>query len=455
MLEGVFHRAFHPAQLLIVSFAVAILIGTSLLMLPVMVNCDSLDFIDAFFTATSAVCVTGLIVVDTSTKFTPLGQTIILLLMQIGGLGIMTFSIVFVLIAGKKISFKERLMIQDSFTHSPTKDIRTIVISVIKLTLAVEFIGATLLFIRWSGDFPFMQALFISVFHSVSAFCNAGFSLFPNSLMDYKADLMINLTVTTLILTGGIGFLVIMDLHHFLFQREGQRKRLSLHSKLVLITSSVLVVVGTVLFYILERDNVLEGIGLGEGILVSYFQSVTARTAGFNTVDFAILSPEALFFIIMLMFIGASPGSTGGGVKTSTLGVLVALSKNRYLGRDEVSLFKRTIPKDVVGRAISIMIISLVVVILFVMLLLIVEKGEMGYLDRRAHFLSILFETVSAFGTVGLSTGVTAGLTVTGKLLVSLLMFIGRLGPLTIALAVGRRMAEGRFSYSEERVMTG
>lgn len=455
MLEGVFRRAFHPAQLLIVSFAVAILIGTSLLMLPVMVNGDSLDFIDAFFTATSAVCVTGLIVVDTSTKFTPLGQTIILLLMQIGGLGIMTFSIVFVLIAGKKISFKERLMIQDSFTHSPTKDIRTIVISVIKLTLAVEFIGATLLFIRWSGDFPFMQALFISVFHSVSAFCNAGFSLFPNSLMDYKADLMINLTVTTLILTGGIGFLVIMDLHHFLFQREGQIKRLSLHSKLVLITSSVLVVVGTVLFYILERDNVLEGIGLGEGILVSYFQSVTARTAGFNTVDFAILSPEALFFIIMLMFIGASPGSTGGGVKTSTLGVLVALSKNRYLGRDEVSLFKRTIPKDVVGRAISIMIISLVVVILFVMLLLIVEKGEMGYLDRRAHFLSILFETVSAFGTVGLSTGVTPGLTVTGKLLVSLLMFIGRLGPLTIALAVGRRMAEGRFSYSEERVMTG
>lgn len=455
MLERIIHRAFHPSQLLVASFTFVILCGTVLLMLPVMVNGQSLDFIDALFTATSAVCVTGLIVVDTATKFTPLGQTVILLLLQIGGLGIMTFSVIFVLIAGKKISFKERLIIQDSFTHSPTKDIRSIVISVIKLTLLVELIGAILLFVRWSGDFPIQQAFFISLFHSVSAFCNAGFSLFSNSLMDYKTDFVINLTVTTLILTGGIGFLVIMDLHHFLFQKKGDRKRLSLHSKLVLIMSAILVVLGTVLFYILERDNALGTLSFSDGMLVSYFQSVTARTAGFNTVNFAILTPEALFFIIMLMFIGASPGSTGGGVKTSTLGVLVALSKSRYLGRDEVSLFKRTIPKDVIGRAISIMIISVVIVIIFVMFLLVAEKSGLGYIERRTHFLDVLFETVSAFGTVGLSTGVTPGLTVTGKFLVLLLMFIGRLGPLTIALAVGRKMAEARFSYSEERVMTG
>ena len=455
MLKRIIHRAFHPAQLLVASFVVAILTGTSLFMLPVMVNGESLGFVDALFTATSAVCVTGLIVVDTATKFTPLGQAVILLLVQIGGLGIMTFSVIFVLIAGKKISFKERLMIQDSFTHSPTKDVRAIVLSVIKLTLIVELAGALLLFARWSGDFPLMEALFISVFHSVSAFCNAGFSLFSSSLMDYRGDVMINLTVTTLILTGGIGFLVIMDLRHFFFQGEGERKRLSLHSKLVLLTSAVLVVVGTVLFYLLERDNALAGLSLGEGVLVSYFHSITARTAGFNTVDFAILTPEALFFIIILMFIGASPGSTGGGVKTSTFGVLIALSKSRYLGRDEVSLFKRTIPKDVVARAISIVIISVVVVIVFVMILLVAEKGGLGYLERRTHFLDIFFEAVSAFGTVGLSTGLTPGLTDTGKLVVSLLMFIGRLGPLTIALAVGRRMAEGKFSYSEERVMTG
>lgn len=454
-LRKFLHREFHPAQILVISFAAAIFIGTLLLKLPGTVNGDALSLVDALFTSTSAVCVTGLIVVDTAAKFTPLGQLIILFLIQIGGLGIMTFSVIFVMMVGKRISFRERLMIQDSFTRFPTKDLKSLVVSVIALTMIIEFAGFIVLFARWSGDFPLPSAAFISLFHAVSAFCNAGFSLFTASLMDYRGDVIVNLTVALLIILGGLGFLVLTDIRQLLFNRDEKRRTLSLHSKLVLFTSLVLTAAGAVLFYVVESDNILRGIGTGESMLVSFFQSVTARTAGFNTVDFALLTPETLFFIIMLMFVGASPGSTGGGVKTSTLGVLMALVRSRYLGREDVSIFKRTVPKDVVARALSIVVSSVILVIIFTFILLLTEKEGLSYMERKGRFVDILFEAVSAFGTVGHSTGVTSTLSDAGKLVVALLMFIGRLGPLTIALAVGRRVAEGRFKYSEERVMTG
>lgn len=455
MLRRIIHREFHPAQVLVASFAFAILAGTVLLKLPAVVNGEALSLVDALFTATSAVCVTGLIVVDTATKFTGAGHVIILFLIQVGGLGIMTFSVIFVVMAGKRISFRERIMIQDSFAHAPVKDLRSLVTSIVMMTFIMEAVGALLLFVCWYKDFPLGTALFTSLFHAVSAFCNAGFSLFPDSLMRYREHAGVNLTVASLIIVGGLGFLVVMDVRRFILKGDGERKTLSLHSRIVLVTSLLLIIIGMALFFLIERDNVLKGSGMGTAIMASFFQSVTARTAGFNTIDIGLLTPEVLFLIILLMFIGASPGSTGGGVKTTTIGVLAALVRSRYAGREEVSIFKRTIPKDVVARALSILVSSVIVVILFVMILLIAEKGGLDVLERRERFIEILFEAVSAFGTVGLSTGVTPTLSDTGKLAVAALMFIGRLGPLTIALAIGKKFAEGKFRYSEERVMTG
>lgn len=450
-----FNRDFHPAQVLVVSFLFTIIVGTILLELPGMVVGEPLHVVDALFTSTSAVCVTGLIVVDTATRFTPLGQTVILLLLQTGGLGIMTFSVIFAMMAGKRISFRERVMIQDSFAHSPVKDMKSLVLSILKFTFLVEMAGALLLFFAWKDDFPLGFALFTSLFHSISAFCNAGFSLFSDSLMAYRGNLMVNLTVSVLIILGGLGFLVLMDVEYFLFSREEKRRQLSLHSKTVLSTTAFLLILGTILIFFMEKNNTLSEMSFLDALTASFFQSVTARTAGFNTIDFSVMMPAALFLVIILMFIGASPGSTGGGVKTTTLGVLMALIKSRYSGREEVSLFRRTIPEDVVARSLMILVSAVMVVIIFVMILLVTESGELAHTERRGQFVVILFESVSAFGTVGLSTGVTSSLSVVGKLVITVLMFTGRLGPLTIALAVGKKYARGKFQYSEERVMTG
>ncbi|MBE9504822.1 MAG: potassium-transporting ATPase subunit KdpA [Proteobacteria bacterium] len=454
-LRTFFNRAFHPAQILLISFIVATLIGTALLKLPGTVMNGELSLVDAFFTATSSVCVTGLIVVDTASTFSPLGKFILLMLIQVGGLGIMTFSVMFVMMAGKRISFKEQVMIQDTFAHSPAKDLKSLIISVALLTFIIEFIGALILFARWSWEFPFEKAIALSVFHSVSAFCNAGFSLFSDSFMGYRGDIVINLTVAVLIILGGLGFLVLMEIPSLLFNKGKKRKQMTLHTKIVLIMSASLTVAGLVLFFLMERNNLLKDLDLWDSILASFFQSVTARTAGFNTVDINLLSPVTLFLMIIFMFIGASPGSTGGGIKTSTLGVLIALMKSRLMARENVNLFKRTLPKDVVARSLSIVLISFIVVILFTMVLLLTEGGNIHDPTQRGQFLEMLFEVVSAFGTVGLSTGITSSLSDAGKVTVSLLMLVGRLGPLTIALAIGKKIAEGRFQYSEERVMTG
>jgi len=448
-------RDLHPSQILVFSFIFAILAGTLLLKLPGAVNGEPLSLLDALFTATSAVCVTGLVVVDTGAKFTQTGQLIILFLIQIGGLGIMTFSVVFIMILGKKISFKEKSLIQETFVDSSMKDVKSIAFSVILFALAIEALGAFILFIYWTGEFDLSRAFYLSLFHSVSAFCNAGFALFPDSLMRYNDSIVVNLTIMALIILGGIGFYVLTDLRYYLFPGSSKRRRLSLHSKVVLVTSAILVVMGAIVFFVMERGNTLKTDSIALGILESFFQSVTARTAGFNTVDISLLNPETLFFIIILMFIGASPGSTGGGVKTGTIGILFALVKSRYAGRTDVSIFKRTVPDDVVARALSIVVLSIIVVILFAMGLMMTDQLAAGYFEKKAHFVEMLFETVSAFGTVGLSTGATSSLSQTGKILVSLLMFIGRVGPLTIALAAGRKKAKGRFRYSEERIMTG
>jgi trk system potassium uptake protein TrkH len=432
-------------------------LGTLLLSLPVAGAGESLSPLDAFFTATSAVCVTGLTVVDTGTRFSPFGQAVILALVQLGGLGIMTFAVFVGVVLGRKVAFTDRMVIQDSMHHTPKAGVRRLVRYVLTFTLAVEAAGAALLWIRFRGQFPAGEAVWQSVFHSVSAFCNAGFGLLPDSLVRFRGDPLVNLVITALIVVGGLGFLVNMELF------DGARARirgaqvplLTLHTRLAVVVTAALLAVGTIAFLVLEWNNVLRDLSPGERLLAAWFQSVTPRTAGFNTVDYGRLSSDTLFFMIFLMFVGASPGSTGGGIKTTTFGLLFALVVARWRGRGRAAVFHRTIPHAVMDRALLLTLLAWAVVSVAIGLLVAIETHGMPFDAAEPRFLALMFEAVSAFGTVGLSTGITASLSVAGKLVLVAVMFAGRVGPLTLVLAVGPRQERGRFRYAEENVMVG
>lgn len=431
--------------------------GTVLLSLPVARAGEPVSLLDALFTSTSAVCVTGLTVVDTGTRFSPFGQAVVLALVQVGGLGLMTFAVFVAVVLGRKVAFTDRMVIQDSMHHTPMAGVRRLVRYVLAFTLAVEAAGAAVLWVRFRGQFPAGEAVWQSVFHSVSAFCNAGFTLLPDNLVRYRGDPLVNLAITGLVVVGGLGFLVNMELWD-LFRarlRGGRAPHLTLHARLVLVVSAALLGVGTVAFLLLEWENVLRGMPLGERLLASWFQSVTPRTAGFNTIDYGRVSPDTLFFTIFLMFVGASPGSTGGGIKTTTFGLLVALVVARWRGRGRATLFHRTIPHAVMDRALTIALLAWVLVSLAVGLLVFTETHGRPFAVAEPRFLALMFEAVSAFGTVGLSTGITPSLGASGKLVLVALMFVGRVGPLTLVLAVGPRQERGRFRYAEENVMVG
>ena len=431
--------------------------GTVLLSLPVAQAGEPVSLLDALFTSTSAVCVTGLTVVDTGTRFSPFGQAVVLALIQVGGLGLMTFAVFVGVVLGRKVAFTDRMVIQDSMHHTPTAGVRRLVRYVLAFTLAVEAAGAALLWVRFRGQFPAGEAVWQSVFHSVSAFCNAGFGLLPDNLVRYRGDLLVNLAITGLIVVGGLGFLVNMELWDLVRARlrGGRAPLLTLHARLALVVTAALLGVGTVAFLLLEWDNVLRGLPLGERLLASWFQSVTPRTAGFNTIDYGQVSSDTLFFTIFLMFVGASPGSTGGGIKTTTFGLLVALVVARWRGRGRATLFHRTIPHAVMDRALTIALLAWALVSLAVGLLVFTETHGRPFAVAEPRFLALMFEAVSAFGTVGLSTGITPSLSASGKLVLVALMFVGRVGPLTLVLAVGPRQERGRFRYAEENVMVG
>ena len=431
--------------------------GTVLLSLPVAQAGEPVSLLDALFTSTSAVCVTGLTVVDTGTRFSPFGQAVVLALIQVGGLGLMTFAVFVGVVLGRKVAFTDRMVIQDSMHHTPTAGVRRLVRYVLAFTLAVEAAGAALLWVRFRGQFPAGEAVWQSVFHSVSAFCNAGFGLLPDNLVRYRGDPLVNLAITGLIVVGGLGFLVNMELWDLVRARlrGGRAPLLTLHARLVLVVSAALLGVGMVAFLLLEWENVLRGMPLGERLLASWFQSVTPRTAGFNTIDYGQVSSDTLFFTIFLMFVGASPGSTGGGIKTTTFGLLVALVVARWRGRGRATLFHRTIPHAVMDRALTIALLAWVLVSLAVGLLVFTETHGRPFAVAEPRFLALMFEAVSAFGTVGLSTGITPSLSASGKLVLAALMFVGRVGPLTLVLAVGPRQERGRFRYAEENVMVG
>ena len=447
---------FPPAVIIVATFGVAIVVGALLLSLPAATT-ERLGALDALFTATSAVCVTGLAVADTGTRFTPFGQVVLLVLFQAGGLGIMTMAMFVTLLLGRRVSFRDRMVVEDVMHHSPTAELGRLIRYVFAFTFTVEAVGAALLFVRLREEFPPTRAAYLAVFHAVSAFCNAGFTLFPDSLMRYRDDAFVNVVITVLVIIGGLGFLVNMELRDLLLCRlRGSRPtRLSLHTRLVLAVSAALLVFGMAGFLLTEWANLLHGMPWGERLLVAWFQSVTPRSAGFQTVDYGQATTATLFFTVFLMFVGASPGSNGGGVKTTSLGLLLALSWARYRGRGRAMAFHRTIPHAVMDRALSVVLVSWIIASAALLLLTVAELGHRPHPEGH-DFIQLMFETVSAFGIVGLSTGITPTLSPGGKMLLVLLMFAGRLGPLTVALAAGRKAPGGvRFRYAEENVMVG
>lgn len=442
-------RRFQPAQLLALSFIGAIFVGTLLLLLPFSTNsAENISFVDALFTSTSAVCVTGLIVQDTATYFTPVGQGVILILFQLGGLGIMAFSTLILLVAGRKVSIQDKIIIREGYQHGSAKNVKSLIKNIFFYAVAIESAGTLILFFHWHRKFPGGKGFFPSLFHAVSAFCNAGFSVFSDSLESFRGDIWTNVTIMLLIVSGGLGFLVLSESMGFFVKPFRLRKhKMSLHTKLVWIMTFSLIVFPFISFILIEWNHSLQEFSLKEKILASLFQVITSRTAGFNTMDLGTLNHAAVFLLISLMFIGASPGSTGGGVKTSTIGVIFAFIRSRIAARNSINVFYRTLPSELVTKAFTVVVLSICLIFVSCAILFLTQSG----MSMKETF----FEVFSAFGTVGLSLGMTAKLNAVGKVVIVLTMFFGRIGPLTILYALSREKAVGKFEYVEESVMIG
>jgi trk system potassium uptake protein len=446
----------HPATLVLASFLLVIAMGTLVLKLPVATQSGHIDWIDALFTATSAVCVTGLIVVDTGGYFTIFGQWVILILIQIGGLGLMTISVTFFQWIGKSISIRHRMAMQDLFAHTPRADIFSLVKSILLFTFGAELLGVVLLTVHWGRVMPLGKAAYSAIFHSVSAFCNAGFALFPDSLMRYSDDLTLNMIIAGLIVVGGIGFPVLYDLQCKVQFRRRQRCRLSIQTKTVLLTTLILIVSGALMFAFLEQLPSSGNQSFWHRLLTPIFQSITCRTAGFNTVDIASLKTATLVMMIFLMFFGASPGSCGGGVKTTTLALLSAFTLSRVRRQRRVNLFKKSIPNETVTRSVSLVLVSIAIIGIVVFLIL-AGNAVVDFRPNHAQdsFLVYLFETVSAFGTVGLSMGITPLLNLWGKAWIIVTMIIGRVGVLTFSYIIVGAGATNGVEHAEENLMIG
>ncbi|CAG7647340.1 TrkH family potassium uptake protein [Paenibacillus allorhizosphaerae] len=439
-----------PPQILVIGFAAIILTGAVLLSLPIAsASGTPLRFLDALFTATSATCVTGLVVVDTGTFFSKFGQVVIILLIQVGGLGFMTMSTLFAFMLKKRISLKERLILQEAMNQGSMEGIVRLIRKVIRYSLTIEFIAAVVFSIRWSIDLGPAKGIYFGIFHAISFFNNAGFDLFGSvtgpfsSLTYYADDFIVNFVAMALIVLGGIGFVVISDLLEF-----KRNKRLSLHSKVVLSATGILILVGAIVIFVFEFSNTktVGSLNWYGKLLASFTQSVSPRTAGVNTVDLASLRQATQFFIIILMFIGASPGSTGGGIKTTTFSVLIGAMIAMIRGKEDIVFFHYRFGKDRILKAITLTMIALFLVITVTMLLSTTEDHS---------FLVILFEVTSAFGTVGLSLGLTPDLSDFGRVLIALTMFAGRLGPLTLAYALGPKVEKELYRYPEGKITIG
>ncbi|UHA75551.1 TrkH family potassium uptake protein [Paenibacillus sp. 481] len=433
-----------PARILVTGFLIIITIGTFLLKLPMSMQPGrSLSFIDALFTATSAVCVTGLVVVDTGTTFSTFGQIVIISLVQIGGIGFMSVALMFYLMLGKKVSLRERLILQEAINANSMEGIVRTVRRVIIFVAVIQAVAALILTAYFATHMPLAQASYYALFHAISLFNNGGFDLFGNSFQHYANDFLFNLVAFLLVMAGGIGFIVLAELYEY-----PKRRRLSLHSKVVLTMSSALVLVGAIFIFALEFTNphTLGPLSMEGKVYASFFQSISARSSGTTTVDVAQFREVSQFFVIILMFIGASPGSAGGGIKTTTFAILLSAVYAMLRGREDAVLFRSRLPKEQIIKALTIIILALMLVLSVSILLAVVEQQP---------FLDVLFETVSAVATVGLSTGITPELTVWGKIIICATMFIGRLGPMTLAYALANRKEPMLYRYPEGKIMIG
>jgi trk system potassium uptake protein TrkH len=441
-----------PTQLMITSFSLTICLGAVLLTLPISsASGQATPLLDALFTATSATCVTGLVVRDTAVYFSRFGQVVILALIQLGGLGIMTFSVFLALLGGRRIGMTDRLVMKDVLDSDILAGASRMVVFIFLMTFSIELMGSLGLFLAWSGRFGSAgETAYHAVFHSVSAFCNAGFSTFSDSLTGFAGDVATNVTVCLLIIAGGLGFLTVKNIFDTVGARLAGDRRTSVHlrvqPRIVLTISLVLIATGALAFAAFETGGDSVGSDPTVNVLAAVFQSVTARTAGFNTIDIGRLLPSTLFTIIILMFIGASPGSTGGGLKTTTFAVLWGAMTREFSDRQDVVIYRKTIPTETIQKAVSVLLFYLLVVVSAVIALLAIEPFPL---------IDILFETVSAVATVGLSTGITSHLSPISRAIVIFLMFFGRLGPLTLGYALLLSNRRREISYAEERVMIG
>lgn len=435
-----------PSRKLILGFLSVIAVGVFLLMLPFSLKeGKSLNFLEALFTVVSAVCVTGLTVVDVSEVFSPLGDVILIALIQIGGLGVMTFSSIVFLLAGQKMTLYTRILLKEERNANSVGEILNFVRLMLLTVFIIESIGAVILIHEFRKIMPHEQAIYYGIFHSISAFCNAGFSLFSNSLENFRGNSVISLTISYLIILGGMGFAII---NSFIMMIRKGVSRFTLTSKLAIHISMILTFEGTVLFFLLEFSNsaTLSPLPWSEKIISSVFQSVTLRTAGFNTIPLGNLRSATVFMACIWMLIGASPGSTGGGIKTTTLGVILFYVIGIIRGKEHVEIFNRRLDWDVMNKALALLVVSLSYIALVILFLLVLEPFSME---------KIVFEVVSAFGTVGLTMGITPYLSVTSKLVIIVTMFVGRLGPMTIALALGEKKKKARVQYPKEDILIG
>lgn len=443
----------NPSQMMVVGFAAVILIGAILLSLPIATQTgERTSFLDSLFTATSAVCVTGLVVVDTATHWNFFGQIVIIILIQTGGLGFMTITTLFSLIVKKRINLKERLLIQESLNQIDLSGLVKLTRYILLMTFVIEGIGALILSTVFIPQFGFIRGSWYSIFHAISAFCNAGFDLMGNvtgpysSLMYYVNNTTITLAISALIILGGLGFPVILDI-----VKNKKISKLNMHSKIVLISTSILIVVGMLFIFIVEYKNVgtLGNLSLKGKILASLFQSVTIRTAGFATIDLTILHQATLFIMMIFMFVGASPASTGGGVKTTTIAVLILTVKSFLLGKEDIEVFGRRITSSTVRKSVGIFFVGVLAVLTGILLIVLIEP--------KFDLLEASFEVVSALATVGLSIGGSPNLTSIGKLLIVIYMFMGRVGLLTIFLALVAKntVNKQQIRYPEGRIIVG
>jgi len=447
-LHRFFLKGLNHVQLLVLGYLLIVILVACLLMLPISsAHHGTQSFLDALFTATSGISTTGLTVVDIGSYYSLFGQIVLMLDFQIGGIGYMSLYILMAYLLSKGTSYKIKNIAKESMAGAEIGSSRPFFRMVIIWTLLFEIVGGIILCLFWMNRYSVPKSIYLGMFHSISAFCTAGFCLFPDSMMPYKSSILVNMTISLISLAGGIGFFVLIDIFQMgKYQLTRKvRFRLSLHSKLTLIVTTCLLVAGTLILLSVGKWD--SSVHFPQRFMEASFQTISASTTdGFNTVNIGALTPSCLVMLILLMFVGASPGSTGGGIKTTTLGVLLLSVRSHLRGQSDTNYFGRRIPQEIIGKAYSVFFLFVAVIIADLLLLCVTE---------RASFLQILFETMSALGNTGLSMGITSQLSDVGKFALTVTMFIGRVGPLTIGLAMIGELKQARFRYPEEHVFVG